>query len=179
MVLFNFLYFIPISLVIAIVIILITYHVILFSKNKHMKRGVEAKLKSFGEQMGCKYEKLKDKTKAYRYRLETRNTIYYISLISNFRNRDLVITDENTWEFRDFKKVISTPVKSDIMKRLLDMEIEPNNLKEQKKLFIIYPDAKVMIIYKNQFEMEFIYPDVDVYGCNIMAARDLLDLEEL
>ena len=50
----------------------------------------------------------------------------------------------------------------------LDIKKEKNG-KKPRKLFIIYPDAKSLIMVVNECEYEFVDSDTDVYGNNIIT----------
>ena len=46
--------------------------------------------------------------------------------------------------------------------------------KDTVKLYIIYPNAKTLLIYVNECEMEFVSPKTDVYGTRIVTFVNLL-----
>ena len=47
------------------------------------------------------------------------------------------------------------------------------------KIFLIYPNARSLLRYINECEMEFVYPQTDVYGARIITYKALNEHHEL
>ena len=51
--------------------------------------------------------------------------------------------------------------------------------KEIHKLFIVYPNARQLMRAVNECEYEFIYPETDVFGVNVITYNTLLYTKEV
>lgn len=51
--------------------------------------------------------------------------------------------------------------------------------KEVKKLFIIYPNARQLMIATNECEYAFVYPKTDVYGASVVTYNRLLYTKDI
>lgn len=114
------------------------------------------------------------------YIFETFNYIYYIKIVPNFNNQEITVNNSVKWQLRKSFNDESLRFVEGI-EPLMRMDITQGN-KKIKKLYIVYPNARSLLKYINECEMEFVHADTDVYGTNIITYvnlnenRDLLDL---
>lgn len=109
----------------------------------------------------------------YDFILTTTKYLYYVKLIPNFYNEDICINSELKWTFG---KSLSNEKKKDIKinEGLVRLDlIKEKNGKKPRKLFIVYPDAKTLLMVVNECEYEFVNNDSDVYGSKIITYTNL------
>jgi len=124
--------------------------------------------------------KIKKQSKdKYDYLFITKNYEYYIKVIPNFNLNEITVNSSVKWYVR--KKNKSGYYLTDI-EGFIRMDMESQNKKKVRKIIIVYPDSHSLLRYINDCELEFITPKTDVYGCQIITYKELvehLDLIEL
>ena len=108
----------------------------------------------------------------YDYILKTKNFTYYIKLIQNNNLNEITVQSSVKWQIRKSPK--HTIYISDI-EEFMRLRIPDENNKVSKKIALIYPDSKSLLRYINECELEFITPDTDVYGCNVVTYKQLYE----
>ena len=123
----------------------------------------------------CKFEEV---SKAeYDYKFETPNYIYYIKIVPNFTNQEITVNNSVKWQLR--KSFNDESLRFvDGIEPLMRMDINSVG-KISKKLYIVYPNARSLLKYINECEMEFVHPDTDVYGTNIITFVNLNENRDL
>lgn len=111
---------------------------------------------------------------AYDYTLETNNYIYYIKVVPNFNNDEICVNNSVKWQTRRSYKDEHVRFVSNI-DLLMRLDLENKNNKKARKLYIIYPNAKSLLKYINECELEFVHYNTDVYGAKIITYLDLKD----
>ncbi|MBQ9449614.1 MAG: hypothetical protein IJU60_07065 [Acholeplasmatales bacterium] len=106
----------------------------------------------------------------YDYILKTKNYAYYIKLIQNNNLNEITVQSSVKWKMRRGTK--STIYISDI-EEFMRLRIPDENNVISKKIVLVYPDSKSLLRYINECELEFITPDTDVYGCNVVTYKQL------
>ncbi len=171
--LINFLIFL-ILVISLIVIILLFFHSIkkkrIFDK---MNFDINEALNQLVNQNNNKYSYVRFTNEPYDYILTSTKYQYYIKIIPNFKNEDICINSALKW---NLGKSLATENKREVKINedliRLDLKKEKNG-KKPRKLFIIYPDAKSLIMIVNECEYEFVTSDTDVYGSHIITYNDL------
>ncbi len=105
----------------------------------------------------------------YDFVLRTKNYVYYIKLIPNNNLNEITVQSSVKWQMR--KSMKSTIYISDI-EEFMRLRLTDEG-KISKKIVLIYPDSKSLLRYINDCELEFITPDTDVYGCNVVTYKQL------
>lgn len=180
----------------AIIIVVITSIIILANilkskQEKKMYMDIESLFKKLveinkEEYSYTKIERPKKKSEAYLmpydYILESKKYRYHIKLIPNLANQEICVNNSVKWQLRrSFNDESLRFVENVEQLMRLDLPHTSNN-KANKKLYIIYPNARSLLKYINECEMEFVHPHTDVYGTNIItyiALSEHLDLIKL
>ena len=167
--LINFLIIIMVVIVLLIIILIIIHSVKKKRIIDRMNIEVNAALKQLVEQSNNKYSYEKISNEVYDYILTSNKYQYYIKVIPNLNNEDICINSALKW---NLGKSLATENKREVKINedliRLDLKKEKNG-KKPRKLFIIYPDAKSLIMVVNECEYEFVDSDTDVYGNNIIT----------
>ncbi len=107
------------------------------------------------------------------YILTTSKYKYYVKVIKNFNEDDICINSALKWNFgKALCSNKSKDVKENVDLIRLDLQKEKNG-KKPRKLFIIYPSAKSILMIVNECEYEFVDSSTDVYGNNIVTYENL------
>ncbi len=177
MFLFNPIMLFAILVVIVLVLFIAVIIVIGIVKKKKMYFNVEQTLKKYvvNDLFSLKVVR----NSCYDYILDIKNAIYYIKVIPHFSNDEICVNNRIKWQIRNGSFDDSVRM-VDGIEPLMNMPMnEDNKNKKMKKLYIVYPSARVLLKYINECEMEFIYPDTDVYGANIVNYSQLLSEENI
>ena len=115
------------------------------------------------------------------YIFETIKYRYYIKVVPNFSNQEITVNNSVKWQLRkSFNDETLRFVNG--IEPLMRLELSNTDGKQSKKLYIVYPNARALLKYINECEMEFVHPDTDVYGTNIITYinlnenRDIIEL---
>lgn len=160
---------------IIILIALITYLIV---RKKKMYTNVEKLLNSFLVNDTCSLNKISNNV--YDYVLDLRTVMYYIKIVPHFSANEICVNNKVKWQIKSGAFDDSTKMISGI-EGLMNLEIDETKtkIKKIKKLFIIYPSSKIILRYINECEMEFVYPDTDIYGSTIITYNQLLNEDGL
>ncbi|MGM9969343.1 MAG: hypothetical protein ACI35S_02995 [Anaeroplasma sp.] len=115
----------------------------------------------------------KDDVLPYDYILETKKYRYYIKIVLNSGNQEICVNNSVKWQLRksfNDESLRFVPNIEELMR--LDIPTAEDK-KINKKLFLIYPNARSLLKYINECEMEFVHPNTDVYGSNIITFINL------
>lgn len=127
-------------------------------------------LKKIQDRIDGKSTIIKCNSKTHDFYFETPNKRYFIKIIYNPGNHEICVNNALKWQIR--KSITEDRMHFvDGIEPLMRLEIEPSH-KENKKLYIIYPNTKSLLKYINECEMIFIHPNTDVYGTNIITFSD-------
>lgn len=123
--------------------------------------------------------KKNDTNSAYEYILNTPNYKYYIKVVPNHDNQEICVNNSVKWQLRKSfnDETLRFVPEVDLLMRLDIPPYEENKI--VKKIYIIYPNARSLLKYINECEMEFVHPVTDVYGTNIIAYVNLVEHLEL
>lgn len=109
----------------------------------------------------------------YDYYLETDSKKFYIKLINNPANQEICVNNAIKWQLR--RNAFDKEVKFlDGVENLMRMDLK-NDEKTNHKIFIIFPNAGVLLKVINECEMVFITPHTDIYGARIITYKQLLE----
>ncbi|MBR6071755.1 MAG: hypothetical protein IKP77_02845 [Acholeplasmatales bacterium] len=168
----------------AIIIVLIVLYIVgitIFNKRRllSMNNAINQLFSEYiKENPDFKFEAVSKRE--YDYLFETYNYTYYIKIVPNFNNQEITVNNSVKWQLRKSFNDESLRFVEGI-EPLMRMDINQTS-KKIKKLYIVYPNARSLLKYINECEMEFVHADTDVYGTNIITYvnlnenRDLLDL---
>ena len=109
---------------------------------------------------------------AYDYILRTANYDYYIKVVPNFNNDEICVNNSVKWQTRKSYKDEHQRFVRDI-DLLMRLDLKPVDGRKPKKLYIIYPDARSLLKFINECEMEFVHYHTDIYGARIITYNDL------
>ncbi len=114
----------------------------------------------------------------YDYIFETIRFRYYVKVVPNFNNQEITVNNSVKWQLR--KSFNDESLRFvDGIEPLMRMELPANDNKINKKLYIVYPNARTLLKYINECEMEFVHPDTDVYGTNIITYINLRENRDI
>lgn len=163
------------SIALAIILFLLVVGLLIFHSIKkgrildRMYIEVNEALKKLVEQSNNKYSYEKFTNEVYDFTLTSNKFQYYIKIIPNLNNEDICIYSALKW---NFGKTLGVENKKEVKlnEELIRLDVKKEkNGKKPRKLFIIYPDAKSLIMVVNECEYEFVDSDTDVYGNNIIT----------
>lgn len=180
----QFIILIVLSAAIFIIVLIIFFFVFLSALNKKriktMFSNVEKILKNVveidpenSELKKIQYENKKAPKLPYDYILKTKDYLYYIKIVDNNGGHEICVNNSVKWQIRrsfNDESMHFVPEIEELMRMELPREDENRT---PRKLYIIYPNARSLLRYINECEMEFIHPNTDVYGTNIITYNDL------
>ena len=114
----------------------------------------------------------------YDYIFETIRYRYYIKVVPNFNNQEITINNSVKWQLRKSFNDESLRFVNGI-ESLMRMDIPSKDNKINKKLYIVYPNARSLLKYINECEMEFVHADTDVYGTNVITYVNLKENRDI
>ena len=161
-----------IIIIASIILFLIILYVVIItivkkSQLKKMYSDVEAFLDFYTTENIGSFEK--KFLPEYDYILRTKKNQYFIKVIPNFSNQEITVNNSVKWQLRKAFNDESLRYVENV-EPLMRMDMPNNDGKLlNKKVYIIYPNAKSLLKYINECEMEFVHPDTDVYGTNIIT----------
>lgn len=119
-----------------------------------------------------------EKTTAYgfQYRLIEKNRITYICIVYNPKCSEILINSRNKWQIKENPTDESLVFLDEIVEPMMS---EIKDEKEVRKLFIIYPNARQLMIAINECEYAFVYPKTDVYGASVVTYNRLLYTKDI
>ena len=109
----------------------------------------------------------------YDYIIHSATKKIYIKVIPNISDQEITVNSSVKWQLRrtiDDKSIKYVENIDAMMRR--DLPAYEDGL-QTKKLYIIYPNAKSLLKYINECEMEFVDPTTDVYGTRIITYNAL------
>ena len=167
-------YFPLIIVLVVIILVIITFSIVMkkieerqFNK---MFSEVEKALNSL-KKNDEEFKLIRCYTQTHDYYFETPNYNYYIKVVPNFLNAEICVNNAVKWQLR---KSINDDAMRFVegIEPLMRMEFEPS-AKPNKKLYIVYPNARSLLKYINECEMVFVKNNTDVYGTNIITYINL------
>ncbi len=109
---------------------------------------------------------------SYDIYFECRTNIYFVKIVKNLSNHEICVNNRIKWQLSTSLNDSKVKLVEDI-EGLMDKKIDFQTKKIVKKIFIIYPNAKLLLRYINECDLNFIYPTTDVYGANIITYQAL------
>lgn len=177
-----------IIIIVAIIALIVLFYVFSYMINKNKINKMNQSIESILNQIVSKdkdnfsFKKTENKkgdVPTYDYTLETNKYRYFIKVVPNDNNQEICVNNSVKWQLRKSFNDESMRFVPDIEHLMrLDLPISENN-KINKKLYIIYPNARSLLKYINECEMEFVHPNTDVYGTNIITYVNLKEHLEL
>ena len=163
----------------ALIILLLFIANIIVSKKKKHKMFADFSLllsKIASENENVTVERIAARAKndkiLYDFTLETPTIKYYFKLIANYQEYEITINNSIKWQIRRSytdESLNYAPGVEDFMR----LDIPNDNGKENKKVYVIYPNSRSLLKYVNECEMEFITPDTDIYGSKVITYNAL------
>lgn len=105
---------------------------------------------------------------------EDEQSIYYVKVIYNLSNQEICINNAIKWQLKKLGEPNQKHLFVDEVEPLMRLDLSHPSKKEHK-LFIVYPDATALLKVINECEMEFVYPDTDVYGAHVIPYNKLIE----
>lgn len=169
------LWLIPLLIVLIIILIIAVINIITKIKNSRKFRDIINLLSKIASDRKISLLSLTLSTdSAYDIYLETKNSIYYIKIVENYANCEICVNNAVKWQMRTSE--LNGAIKSVLnISKLMTKNIDGINKKYIKKLYIVYPNAHSILKYINECEMDFVRPDTDVYGTNIITYKRILE----
>ena len=100
----------------------------------------------------------------------------YVPNIEPFMNYDLSLESNNDSKEIDTKNEEVNLFNQDKELTFSDLDLNINNniTKKNKKIFLIYPNARLLLMYINECEMKFVTPKTNINGSNVITFVDLM-----
>lgn len=112
----------------------------------------------------------------FQYKIIEKNRITYVYTIYNPKCSEILINSKNKWQIKENPTDDSIVFLEDIVRPMMS---QIKDEKEVRKLFIIYPNARQLMIAINECEYAFVYPNTDVYGANVVTYNRLLCMKDI
>lgn len=178
--------FLPITGIAIVFVIIVIVIISILVKNINKKRyktmflNIETVLKKVVAQdpensnlNKIEYANKKAPRLPYDYILDTKSYKYYVKVVPNFGGYEICVNNSVKWQIRKTFNDESMNFVPEI-EELMRLELpKDDETREARKLYIIYPGARSLLRYINECEMEFVHPNTNVYGTNIMTYNDL------
>lgn len=169
-----------IILLVCIVLLIVIVAVIVFAITAHKKTMNKLNENIFNllSDLISDQEAKVEKTTAYgfQYKIIEKNWITYVCTIYNPKCSEILINSKIKWQIKENPTDDSLVFIDNIVKPMMS-EIKDD--KEVKKLFIIYPNARQLMIATNECEYAFVYPKTDVYGASVVTYNRLLYTKDI
>lgn len=169
-----------IILLVCIVLLIVIVAVIVFAITAHKKTMNKLNENIFNllSDLISDQEAKVEKTTAYgfQYKIIEKNSITYVCTIYNPKCSEILINSKIKWQIKENPTDDSLVFIDNIVKPMMS-EIKDD--KEVKKLFIIYPNARQLMIATNECEYSFVYPKTDVYGASVVTYNRLLYTKDI
>lgn len=110
------------------------------------------------------------------YKITFKTQVAYICVINNPKCNEILINSKTKWQTK------SSPQDESIkfIDKVVDaMNVKINYEREVDKIFIIYPNARQLMIALNECEYAFVYPQTDVYGAKVFTYNRLVHTNEI
>lgn len=158
---------------VLVFVIFVSFVVVTNVKRKNkMKNDVLNLLERIAEENKINNYKLYYYSKSiYDIYFETLTHVYYIKLIPNFQNAEISVNSPYKWEVRENLSE-RKPKFIDGIYEFLNMKTSDTK-KQITKIAIIYPNARALMRYINECELNFVYPDTNISGCFIMTYESI------
>ncbi|MCR5350306.1 MAG: hypothetical protein K6E20_04865 [Acholeplasmatales bacterium] len=169
--------YILIILITLFVLLIVSFVISVVVKNrliKKMNKDIDEYLNKRKNECNGDLIHIEKNAYEYEYKLTTEKRIYFIKIIPNFANQEITINNSVKWQLR--KTINDTTLKFvENVEPLMRMDVQSKiDDKETVKLYIIYPNARTLLRYVNECEMEFVSPKTDVYGTRVVTFANLL-----
>lgn len=156
---------------ITIIIILIVMH---FNQIKKCYIDVNNLLIELIENDDAKLERIN--ISGFDFKITSKNQVTYVCVINNPKCNEILINSKTKWQTK------SSPQDEAIkfIDKVVDaMNVMINSEREVNKIFIIYPNARQLMIALNECEYAFVYPTTDVYGTKVFTYNRLVHTNEI
>lgn len=161
---------IPIA-ILLLVLLLITTGITLTIKKIKVKSIIYNELSIIGPTKVIK-------NKPFDYEIETKECNYLIKVIFNFRKLEISVNSKNYWQLND--KVVSSKKGGTKLEGIYDLiNADLKSSKPLKKIYLVYPDAKVLVKAINESELSFIYPNTDCYGAHLVKFDEIKEITKI
>ena len=104
----------------------------------------------------------------YDFILDTPNFKYFIKVIPNFASYEITINNSIKWQIRRSYTDESLNFANGV-EEFMRYDIPNQAGKTTKKIYIIYPNSRSLLKYVNECEMEFVTPETDIYGTQVIT----------
>ena len=178
------------AIILLIIFSLITYRIIKKHNDKKTILTVEQLLLNLSKENPKRHFnkalKVKGENVPYDYVFYAEDKILFIKIIPNSGNAEICVNNSVKWQIRksiDDRSLNFVPN----VEKFMRYKITNDDCKDVKitseykayKIFLIYPNARSLLRYINECEMEFVYPQTDVYGTRIITYKALNEHHEL
>ncbi len=160
-------------IIMIFLLVFIALAIIYYAFMRHQKKKMAEDVYELLVDYSKEKEILLSKTKLYEfdYILEDKTSKTYVKIIPNFQNYEILINSKTKWQIKksanDDSNTMVEGIEIPMLKDVGD------GSKEVKKLFIIYPSARMLMMAVNECEYEFIYPDTNVYDSTVLTYKEL------
>lgn len=162
----------------ALIIIIIAVVVLAITAHKKAMNKLHENIFNLLTDLISDQEAKVERTTAYgfQYKIIEKNRITYVCTIYNPKCSEILINSKIKWQIKENPTDDSLVFIDNIVK---PMTSEIKDDKEVKKLFIIYPNARQLMIATNECEYAFVYPKTDVYGASVVTYNRLLYTKDI
>lgn len=116
------------------------------------------------------------KNNIYDYEVDTPKCVYLVKVVYNYRNLEISVNSKNYWQLND--KIVSSKKGGAKIEGIYDLINSKEDLinRPYKKVYLIYPSAKVLVKALNESELTFIYPNTDCYGVHLVKFDEIKEM---
>lgn len=165
------------ALGLTIVIIIIVIIMIVIAHKNAMNKLHENIFKLLSDLISDQEAKVeKTSLHGFHYKIIEKNRITYVCIIYNPKCNEILINSKIKWQIKENPTDESLVFIDNIVEPMMS---EISDEKEVKKLFIIYPNARQLMIATNECEYAFVYPKTDVYGASVITYNRLLYTKDI
>ena len=156
----------------SLLILFTAFLIYLFYRHQKMYENILNLLANIAkENKIINYKLRRVKRKPYDIYYETITHIYNIKVLANYKNQELFLKDKTNWQFIDHVEDLKhTEIK---IAEFINLDSKNQGKKDIIKMILIYPNAKAIISFINQCELNFVYDDKEIYGTKIVTYENL------
>lgn len=150
--------------VLNISFVLLCFAIFFIIRKSKSKSIIYKSLNSYGPTKASK--------KCYDYLVDTKDCYYCVKVIYNFNKYEISLNNKNHWNLND--KVVSSKKSGAKLEGIYDLVNENLEFdKPHKKVYLVYPDSKILVKAVNESEIALIHPNMDCYGVNVVKFKEL------
>lgn len=156
----------------SLLVLFICFFIYLYYRHIKMKENILELLATIAKENKIINYKLRwVKRKPYDIYYETITHIYNIRVLPNYKHKELFLESKTKWVM--VNHIEEKKHQDAKIKNFINYNPLPQGKKDIIKIVLVYPNAKAIIKFINQCELNFIYDDKEVYGVKVITYENL------